>query len=367
MAEYTQSIREILQMNKLPEESLLNISDVNVIAKRTLFAEAPVNVIDTAYREHFITGFTLHFMNDELGLETLPLWQIALAEKLYNNSDFINGIYGNLDKQLFSNYHITKTETTSSGEETNNNTTNSNTTDAGTVNRTLGGQDSVIGKDTETSNRSKTGYTSTDDTIADESTHQTTGSTESIGESSSTTESTGSDTTNNNVMDIRYDTPQGSLKNLRTPGGDATGKGVGYVNEQTYNYMSAASEHDESNVGNSTSHETVTGNTKDTTSNTINSTDKNDSTKNSNTEYNETNNDSSETSRESTTTYGQTNTETRNLTGTNATTSNGGKTNNNNTSSETTDYTLNFELIHKSESLLNKVWEVFDDLFMYIF
>ena len=50
-----------------------------------------------------------------------------------------------------------------------------------------------------------------------------------------------------NGIAIQYDTPQGSLSNMRTPGGDATGQGVAYVNGQTYDYMSAATENDNTN------------------------------------------------------------------------------------------------------------------------
>ena len=77
MANYTQSIREILQMNKQPGENITDIAVITSIANRTIFDGTMVNVIDEKYRNTFITGFTLHFFNDELGLETLPLWKIA--------------------------------------------------------------------------------------------------------------------------------------------------------------------------------------------------------------------------------------------------------------------------------------------------
>ena len=55
-----------------------------------------------------------------------------------------------------------------------------------------------------------------------------------------------------NSMRVQYDTPQGSLQNLRTPGGtpggtngtDKTKRGIAYSTGQTYNYMSAAEESD---------------------------------------------------------------------------------------------------------------------------
>ena len=112
MAQYTQSIREILQAAKTDQEDLRSVTDVYNISMRTLFANAPLSVISNEYVQQFVTGFTLHFFNDELGLETLPLWQIALNEKLYNSGSYINLIFKNLDKQVFSEYHVEDNENT---------------------------------------------------------------------------------------------------------------------------------------------------------------------------------------------------------------------------------------------------------------
>ena len=106
MANYTQSIREILQANKGPLESLTNITDVEAIARRTIFDVDGIDSINEDYQEQLITGFTLHFMNDEIGYETLPLWKIALNEKLYNSGSYINKIFENLDKEVFADYSV---------------------------------------------------------------------------------------------------------------------------------------------------------------------------------------------------------------------------------------------------------------------
>lgn len=106
MAEYTQSVREILQFNKRPNESLLNPADVYAISNRCLFDSVPLGVISNEYKEAFFTGFALHFMNEELGYETLPLWKIALNEKIYNSGSYINAIFENLDKQIFAEYNV---------------------------------------------------------------------------------------------------------------------------------------------------------------------------------------------------------------------------------------------------------------------
>ena len=93
MANYTMTLMEILQQNMKPGMSLNNINDVYELASTCLFNNTPVNVINDEYRQNFIIGFTLHFLKDEIGLETLPLWQIALTEKVVNNAAYINNFY----------------------------------------------------------------------------------------------------------------------------------------------------------------------------------------------------------------------------------------------------------------------------------
>ena len=125
MASYTQSVREILQFNKRPNESLLNPADVYAISNRCLFDSVPSNVISNEYKEAFYTGFALHFMNEEIGYETLPLWKIALNEKLYNSGSYINAIFENLDKQIFAEYNVKNiaNEGTTSGSKSTDDTT----------------------------------------------------------------------------------------------------------------------------------------------------------------------------------------------------------------------------------------------------
>lgn len=111
MSSYTQSIREILQYNKTPEQSLENVSDVYSVASECLFDKVPSGVISEEYWQQFVTGFTLHFMNEEIGYETLPLWKIALNEKIYNSGSYINKIFNNLDKEIFADYHVKQSAT----------------------------------------------------------------------------------------------------------------------------------------------------------------------------------------------------------------------------------------------------------------
>lgn len=303
MAEYTISIREILQMHKQPGQDLQNPADVLAIGQSYIFDHAPINVINTEYREKFMTGFLLHFFNEEIGLETIPLWKIALNEKIINNGEYINLVFDNIDKQLFAEYKVktldtantnnTDTTQTGSGSKTGSvtgseNGTNSEThsdnahkdgtnTHTGANTITKGGTITDVKSGTETLHEDgdvtdtktgkeldkKTGNDSLARTGEDESTqsgedtftpegvrtmaHK--GSDTTLDKSAEITEGLGGDVTENlNVVDIHSDTPMGSLNNLRTPGGNAAGLGVTYQTGsegqggQTYNYMTDASE-----------------------------------------------------------------------------------------------------------------------------
>lgn len=154
MASFTQSVREILQFNKRPQESLTNISDVYAIAHRTLFKDAPINVLDEQYREKFETGFALHFMNEELGYETFPLWQIALNEKLFNSGSYINKIFENLDKEIFADYNVKNANRVGSATSQKNDigSSTSQTDDSGTTSNLRNVLESGTGEETKNLN-----------------------------------------------------------------------------------------------------------------------------------------------------------------------------------------------------------------------
>lgn len=415
MASFTQSIREILQANKTPQQDLTNVNDVYNIASACLFDKMPENVISSEYRQQFITGFALHFFNEEIGYETLPLWKIALNEKIYNRGAYINKIFANLDKEIFADYRVkqsetagehsdTKTATGTVSNERNDDTVTTSEDNAtrselventltgtvesdGTITRAKTGTDTVA--KTGTDERAKTGYDTDTHTGTDASAHTGTQGTESS--SSQETTNTGTTGTDHNLIQVQSDTPMGSLANLRTPGGDARGTGVTYANGQTYNYMSGAQEVDESNVQTDNTEQDVTGSESsettfnDTTTETKNLTDR--------AEYHST--ETETLNLQDQTTYNSTDTETRDTIDTTSKTDNTQTTGTDaktgtvtvdgtvtdtqtrdttdtdeGTHSETaneTDYSLNWEMLYRSMPLLNKVWEQFDDLFMLIF
>lgn len=351
MSMYTQSIMEILQAHKTSEQSLMSPSDVYDIALSCLFDSAPINVIDSEYREAFITGFTLHFFKEEIGLETLPLWKIALNEKLINNAQFINLIYSNLDKQIFSDYHISRTQGqgTSSGTKTGS-TSNSKTT-SGTTN---------VHTDDDNTHSSTDSISNTKTNVLDEDgTYRKTGTEQTVDENTQSSESSDSKTTDLNSVQINFDTPMGSLGNMRTPGGDAKGEGVSYVNSQSYDYMTSAAELDQSNVESGSQTQEVTDNgTSTITYNTSDST-----TKDSTNTLTETGTNTGSTSDERDIDTRTTNSGLEEISGSTSDTESGSHTN----SSETVDYSINWEVLLKTIPYLNKVWSIFDDLFMLIF
>ena len=297
MAKYTQSIREILQAYKQPSQSLTNVQDVYDIASACLFDQMPSDIINPEWEDKFIVGFSLRFMNEELGLETLPLWKIALNEKIYNSGSYINAIFENLDKQVFADYSVKSV--------LNSGNTSDSKSFAGTVTH-----DNTV--NTSTSNDEETTTTKVgaelnlkqgDDSLSKlgSELHQRGGKDELKKEGSEYQLNDGNDETSDitfqdnarssatdvytNGIQIQSDTPMGSLENLVdspdtvdrgtvigqkevvNPGPDEHGNtyrkldvyglsggeqgtegtdaGQGYTIGKEYNYMSAAAENDQ--------------------------------------------------------------------------------------------------------------------------
>ena len=442
MANFTQSIREILQQNKLPNESLTNVSNVYDIAVRTLFDDAPMSVISDDYRQQFITGFALHFMNDEIGYETLPLWKIALNEKIYNSGSYINKIFANLDKEIFADYHVKNVVDTGSttglknldgtvsndrdiavSEASNETTTfNETMTDDRDDTRTIDRTNSLERKGSEY--RTRGGHDDLEKKGAEVQVNSGTDTTTDSGVQDNINSNKSANYTN--AIQINSDTPMGSLQNLRTPGGavaattdtsvhydegedmteyqEGGSRGFNYEEGQTYNYMSGAAESGQTvqNVENGND-KSISSNTSETqhglnvatkygTDGTtadrrIDSTEYN---SNESTTYGyklDSNGTPVADKREDFTDEDVTDTLesdiTRTKTGsdtvakTASTTTDDVSTQTTNNEESTSgshennidqiDHSLNWEMLYRSMPLLNKVWEIFDDLFMIIF
>ena len=107
MSKYTVSIYDILSSNA-DGEDISTLDGIKTVANKVLFGEE-INVINPEFREKFVTGFALHYLWDEIGAETFPMWRFMLMDSVYNNADFVNQTYENLEKMAFDKYHITKT------------------------------------------------------------------------------------------------------------------------------------------------------------------------------------------------------------------------------------------------------------------
>lgn len=629
MAMFTQSIREIIQQNAHGQD-ISTIDGIYAVGAPIFFGDE-MNFISQEYRERLEKGFLIKYFNDELGYETFPLWRIAFQEKIFNNADYINLIYETLDKQIFSDYKVSRKQSTGTsslvtdveGQSTNVTdgtveTTNSGTTSETTSNTNVVDEDTTdTGRNTVTGTgtvaNAKTGTETTADTGTDTTLHtgtktttndltntekqegsysdgaeynstytdKKTGTETKVTDKDTSDRKTGTDTTGingtvtltkggtvtqtpdltseltkagkeeneksgidqrditlaksgtetlhdehdlfnyqlgsytdtnsnttmtdntkkDNAFQVNYNTPQGSLQNMRSPGASAAGKGVEMITGETFNYMSAAAEsgnthidkdreevrgkntrtyndyaqHDDGYIDHVTSFndrrdktddditygskdtlsftarkdttkntgtDTTTYDTTDTTTDitsttvtynttvagtenvtdttTFNTTDTNaktgtDTTTRTYNDFIKTGTQTGTTEDEydestantknlqSQTTHNTTDTETRNTTDTTqssssgtrdiTTTDNGSRsttdsststtdndttvTNSNTSNTEQTgrttdnteqiDYTYNMELIYRSIPLLSKVWEIFDDLFMFIY
>ena len=187
MANFTQSVREIIQQNA-DGQDISTIDGIYAVGKDIFFG-SEMNVISNEYRERFEKGFLLKFFNDELGYETFPLWRIAFQEKIFNNGEYINQIFGALDKQIFADYKVTRKNASGTSSlvtdvegHTSNitdgtvSTTNSGTTEETTANTNVVDEDTTdTGTDTTagtgTVAHAKTGTETVADTGTDTTLH----------------------------------------------------------------------------------------------------------------------------------------------------------------------------------------------------
>jgi len=158
MSKYTQTISSILRENARAGEDVNDLHDICDIAKRCLFDGYGIQSLPNDYRDRFITGFSLHFFNDEIGMETLPLFKMGLSDKLYNNGEYIGQIYSTLDTQLFSDY---KTRATT-GHNTSVINMSEGVDKAGSITNAKSGSDST--RHTGTASDTKTGTDTTENT-----------------------------------------------------------------------------------------------------------------------------------------------------------------------------------------------------------
>ena len=263
-----------------------------------------IQAIDEDFREFFCTAFPLHYFYDEIGMDTLPAWKVALTAKIYENAEYMNSIFDHLDKQAMKSYHIRKVDNTAikaassaliEGSDTQVNsahegsdTRSSLATSDATANKS--GSATTSGEDNGTSTKAASG----NDSQHSEKTGGSSGSgsklhndvdsaSKTVNASDLEAASQSGTSTNANVTSGSYtdtdsrntnkasssnakansvagtlDTPQGSLQNLRgtntTPpvNFDPTGMGVSAAYNAQFNYLSAAATSDATNTADAT-------------------------------------------------------------------------------------------------------------------
>lgn len=322
MAKYTIAIREILESSG--NANLMDLPALLVTVKSTIFGPE-LQYLDVATQDKFALGFALHYFNDEIGMETLPMWRMAVMEKVINNAERINLIYSNLDKQLYSDYTVRNV--VKDGLLTNN----SDRTSSETMS-TAGTHGSK--SDTATAaNGSTTGSATSAENNNNTSTNSGT-----VIDSASGTHTNNTLTTGSDGSEVLFsDTPQGKLANVRSA-----------------EYLSSAT------IGTQSKNTNVADTGSDTNGNTRTDTMANTSVGSGS------GTSSSLGSSTDAATIGNVASGTNSLTGNKNGTKVGIDTSTDHSSMTATSYTLSYEMIMKSESMLIKVWEIMDNLFMQI-
>lgn len=176
MAKYTISIMDKIIEGATAGEDISDPVDLTEISKRVLFPTS-INVLSAEYRDRFALSFATHYIMDEIGVETWPLFKILLNGRLRDNAEMINWIFENLDKEVFSNYKVHKTTNTheskiilnefvngsmsgdnkSIGEDIRS--SRDNVTDSGQDNTSSSDRNSSTGTDRSSNTHSQTGST----------------------------------------------------------------------------------------------------------------------------------------------------------------------------------------------------------------
>lgn len=263
MSKYTQTISSILRENARPGEDVNDIYDICDIAKRCLFDGYGIQSVPQLYRDRFITGFSLHFFNDEIGMETLPLFKMGLADKLYNNGEYIGEIFGTLDKQLFSDYRTRATNGAgnstiiSSNNKTSTGTVSDNKTGTDTVTHTGSASDRKQGTDTTENTGTTASVHSGNDTVKNTGTvgNLHTGQNRDDHENTDTLTKSGSEITSGNASGISSKSGSDSVVSGGTETSNKT-SGSTSVNESSDTGNTVGGETSNKSAGSTSTNET---------------------------------------------------------------------------------------------------------------
>lgn len=141
MADWTMSLREILEPSKPAGSPWTDPNTILALAGE-IFPAGSLDPLPAELRPRFSTGFIWHFFNDEIGMETLPLWQIALTGRIYNNAAYIQHLMELADQEVFTHLHRRRGEgTTTHGDSTTSTSSTQDTRDSTTTSKSKGSGD----------------------------------------------------------------------------------------------------------------------------------------------------------------------------------------------------------------------------------
>lgn len=237
MGYVTMPLYHLLRMNT-HDYDLTTMNGLMNACYEMVFKNDILSVIDQEYRDRLALGFALHYFSDELGLETIPLWNMSINEKVINNAEYINSIFEKLDKQVLGDYKVHRGEHASNNQELESILENDRSMEDRTYiyldnqQRTEESdrQNADTGSLLNSNRHSESGSSGLQSNSHGEnenesnnaSSNVTNGSDERIGGGFTEIKSDGQQTLNygendNNAISAALDTPQGSIVALRTP------------------------------------------------------------------------------------------------------------------------------------------------------
>lgn len=209
MANYTDSPMDLFQRNFPEGGSWEDEGTILDLSKSLLMPKGALSHLDPEFQDPFALGFALHYLIDEIALDTWPLWRLRLRDRIVNNAAYINEVYKLSVDPIFTHRHRRK----ASGESVSHSVTGVTGTTDGTTATVTGGSTVTDRTTQQTQNTiSANTVTSTTDNTSNTNTKQE-GTTDGTEDTTATGDSTTSDTRDRE--NHFSDTPQNGLTPVR--------------------------------------------------------------------------------------------------------------------------------------------------------
>lgn len=385
MSNLTTPLYKILRSNT-HDYDLNTLAGLYNASMETVFNSAPLSTLDENIRQRFVTGFSLHYFAREIGQETIPLWKISLAEKIYNNAEYINEIFADLDKQVFANYKVHRGSRADNNVESHVDINDRLHNDSNA--KKLTDDDSATelntsqGSNANAHNEAVVNTGVNNDAMSDQTADDSTNASTNVADNNATDNNNGSSSSANyndsraNSVSGAIDAPQGTLSAIRNPNVDVSGMGVSAVRNAQYNYLSSGALSDGTTIAdgvNSETNENVNAHHDD--SNSANSSvSHNEGSHSSDRDASHSDlsqRDASGNSNDVASSFKQNDNqrnsdEVNTSTGEENSNNTGSKTNNGQSEDEYVDYDLSNEVLLQTIPFMSKIWEIFDSCFSLI-